>query len=482
MYEEGLKGWLKHFDFVALDLICLQISFIFSYIMYNGGNPYRSPLYRKMAISFMLIDFVVIFFQETYKNVLKRGYYKEFTKAIKQAILIMLFAVLMLFASHEGEEYSRVTLALMVVIYAALRYVVCVIWKHHLLKNTGNEGKSSLIIVTNKKVAETVIKNIQDSNFGRYNISGLIIIDQDMKGKKIAEIPVVENLENASEYIGKEWIDEVLIIHSSDITYPTKLADEIIESGITLHQFLAKSIDILGEKQFVEDIGKYTVLTTTINTMSMKQAFMKRILDIFGGLIGCLLTVIITIIIAPIVYLCSPGPIFFSQTRVGKNGKTFKMYKFRSMYMDAEERKAELMKKNRVKDGMMFKLDFDPRVIGNKILSDGTKKTGIGQFIRDTSLDEFPQFFNVLVGNMSLVGVRPCLLDEWNKYEPHHRTRAVVKPGITGMWQVSGRSEITDFEEVVRLDREYVNNWSIGMDIKILFKTIKVVLKKDGSM
>lgn len=119
--------------------------------------------------------------------------------------------------------------------------------------------------------------------------------------------------------------------------------------------------------------------------------------------------------------------------------------------MDAEARKAELMKQNRVADGKMFKLDFDPRVIGNKILPDGTKKTGIGNFIRVTSLDEFPQFFNVLKGDMSLVGTRPPLPGEVSEYEIHHRARLAIKPGITGMWQVSGRSDITDFEEVVDL-------------------------------
>ena len=152
------------------------------------------------------------------------------------------------------------------------------------------------------------------------------------------------------------------------------------------------------------------------------------------------------------------------------------------MYMDAEERKKELMKENRVSDGMMFKMDFDPRVIGNKILPNGEKKTGIGDFIRKTSLDEFPQFFNVLKGDMSLVGTRPPTLDEWEKYELHHRARLAIKPGITGMWQVSGRSEITDFEEVVRLDTEYIANWDVGLDFKILFKTVMSVLKKEGSM
>ena len=152
------------------------------------------------------------------------------------------------------------------------------------------------------------------------------------------------------------------------------------------------------------------------------------------------------------------------------------------MYLDAEERKKEFLDQNRVEDGMMFKLDFDPRVIGNKVLPDGTKKTGIGEFIRRTSLDEYPQFFNVLKGDMSLVGTRPPTLDEWKKYELHHRARLAVRPGITGLWQVSGRSEITDFEEVVRLDTDYITNWSPGLDLRILFKTIRVLVSQKGAL
>lgn len=178
------------------------------------------------------------------------------------------------------------------------------------------------------------------------------------------------------------------------------------------------------------------------------------------------------------IYLKSPGPIFFAQERIGKNGKRFKMYKFRSMYMDAEERKKELMKQNRVQDGLMFKMENDPRIIGSE---KGPGK-GIGNFIRKTSIDEFPQFWNVLKGEMSLVGTRPPTIDEWVKYDLHHRARLAVKPGITGMWQVSGRSDITDFEEVVRLDTGYIENWSIGLDIRILLQTVKAVFKGEGSM
>lgn len=208
---------------------------------------------------------------------------------------------------------------------------------------------------------------------------------------------------------------------------------------------------------------------------------LKRLMDIMGGLIGCALTAVICVFIGPAIYIASPGPVFFAQERVGKDGKRFKMYKFRSMYVDAEARRAELMNDNKFADGKMFKLDFDPRVIGNEVLADGTHKTGIGDFIRRTSLDEFPQFFNVLKGDMSLVGTRPPLPSETALYEPHHWVRLTIKPGITGMWQVSGRSDITDFEEVVKLDKQYIDNWSLWVDIKILFKTVLVVLSKCGS-
>ena len=140
------------------------------------------------------------------------------------------------------------------------------------------------------------------------------------------------------------------------------------------------------------------------------------------------------------------------------------------------------MSQNQMGDGRMFKMDFDPRVIGNKVLPDGTKKTGIGHFIRETSIDEFPQFFNVLKGDMSIVGTRPPLPGEVSQYELHHRARLAIKPGITGMWQVSGRSSITDFEEIVNLDTRYIREWSLWLDIKILLRTVYAVLGKKGAV
>ena len=152
------------------------------------------------------------------------------------------------------------------------------------------------------------------------------------------------------------------------------------------------------------------------------------------------------------------------------------------MYLDAEERKKDLLAENKMSNDLMFKVECDERIIGCKRMPDGTVKKGFGNFIREHSLDEWPQFFNVLKGDMSLVGTRPPTVDEWEKYELHHRARLAIKPGITGLWQVSGRSNIVDFEEVVELDTKYISEWSLWKDIKILLKTITVVWKKDGSI
>jgi len=220
--------------------------------------------------------------------------------------------------------------------------------------------------------------------------------------------------------------------------------------------------------QIISRIGSYTAVTSSPKLVTQTQLFIKRMMDIASALIGLVFTGIAYLLVAPIIKIQAPGPVLFSQTRVGRNGRPFKIYKFRSMYVDAEERKKELMKENEMQ-GLMFKMENDPRIFP------------FGRFIRKMSIDELPQFWNVLKGDMSLVGTRPPTMDEYKQYELHHKFRLAFKPGITGMWQVSGRSSIKDFEEVVRLDGEYICNWSILLDIKIILKTIKVVLSHAGA-
>jgi exopolysaccharide biosynthesis polyprenyl glycosylphosphotransferase len=211
---------------------------------------------------------------------------------------------------------------------------------------------------------------------------------------------------------------------------------------------------------YVSSIGTYPVYTFHTVSMNGWAKMFKRLFDIIFSLFAIIITSPIMIITAIAIKLDSPGPAIFKQVRVGKNGRHFKIWKFRSMYVNAEEMKSQLMDMNQVKDGMMFKIKDDPRI------------TRVGKFIRKTSIDELPQFFNVLFGSMSVVGTRPPTIEEVKKYSVRQWRRISIKPGITGMWQVSGRSSITDFREVVELDTEYIDNWSIWMDIKVIFMTI----------
>jgi lipopolysaccharide/colanic/teichoic acid biosynthesis glycosyltransferase len=192
----------------------------------------------------------------------------------------------------------------------------------------------------------------------------------------------------------------------------------------------------------------------------------KRLIDILGAIIGLCITAIIAIPIAVFTIISDPGPIFYSQIRCGLYGKHFRIWKFRSMVVNADKMKH--LVKNQAQ-GHIFKSVNDPRI------------TPIGKFLRRTSLDEFPQFWNVLLGDMSLVGTRPPTPDEVINYEQHHWQRLRVKPGITGEWQTKGRSNIKDFENIVQMDLDYQRKWSITYDLNLIFKTVLVVLKKSGA-
>ena len=483
MYTKGKNSLLKHLDFILWDILCLQMAFFIAHLLRFGWvNPYEDQNYLNMALVLVLIDLVGAYIFSTFKNVLKRGYYLEMAATVKHSLLVAAVVMFYLFSTKAGSRYSRIFIFLMFGVYIVLTYVVRLLWKLYLTRIRKVTGRRAMLVVTTEGVAQDVLKNLTKGNYNDTLIVGLAVIDKSMIGEKILGLDVVADRQSVADYVCRAWIDEVFIRTDGYDDSVKKLSDKFLEMGVVVHMGISLREDVSGAKVLVEKIGGYHVLTSTLNYATTTQMFLKRTLDIMAGLIGCLITVMLFVFLAPVIYIQSPGPIFFSQIRIGKNGKKFKIYKFRSMYLDAEERKKELMEQNRIKDGMMFKLDFDPRIIGSKILPDGTTKKGIGNIIRDFSLDEFPQFFNVLKGDMSLVGTRPPTVDEWEKYELHHRARLAIKPGITGMWQVSGRSKITDFEEVVKLDTEYITNWTMGMDFKILFKTVLVVLGRDGSM
>ena len=476
------SGWLKHLDFCILDLLVLQLAFVLSYVLRHGAhNPYALPQYASMAVFLTVCDLIILIFAEPFRGVMKRGYYREAKAVFQQAALLELFAVLFLFSSKTGEDYSRTSMFLMPILYFLFSYLGRLGLKR-IIRRTRRDEVPSLLIITTRENAEKIVSDIRSTSPGFYRLSGLILTDGSPAETEAGGVPIVAPVADALDYVQKHWVDEVFVSLEKTDAFPQALVDEIVEMGITVHLNLAQLSQVPGVSHQVKQLGTAGVLTTTLGSATTGQAFFKRALDIVGGLVGCLLTAILFLFVAPAIYRESPGPIFFKQERVGKNGKRFQMYKFRSMYPDAEERKKELLAQNKMGSELMFKLDFDPRIIGNRILPDGTKKTGIGQFIRSTSIDEFPQFLNVLKGDMSLVGTRPPLVSEFNQYAPHHRIRMSVKPGITGLWQISGRSEITDFEEVVKLDNQYIREWCIRLDIKIIFRTIGVVFRSRGAV
>lgn len=483
MYRKRPQGWIKHLDFIILDLLCLCAAFILSYAVKMVSFRFLDDAaYRSLGIVILLGDIGIMLVSNTFKNVLKRDFYREFTVTLKHVLLLEAVIIVYLFTIKESVNYSRLVVYLLGVFYFLFGYLFRLAWKKRLRKVMSTAGTRSLLIVTADSMAEEAAENINGNNYEQFRLAGLALLDCDRRGQKITGVPVIANADDVLECVCRGWIDEVLICMPQDNPCPRELVEKFMEMGVVVHTVLYQVLEDKGQKQFVERISGYTVLTNSINYATQTQQFIKRFMDIIGGLIGSLITCVLFIILAPVIFILSPGPVFFKQERVGKNGKRFSMYKFRSMYLDAEERKKELLEKNLVQDGMMFKVDADPRIIGSKILPDGTVKKGFGNYIRDFSLDEFPQFFNVLKGDMSLVGTRPPTVDEWEKYELHHRARLAIRPGITGLWQVNGRSSITDFEEVVELDTQYITKWSMALDCRILFKTVGVVLRRRGAM
>lgn len=477
MYPKKKNSWFKHFDFFLLDCISFVLAwFVSVYIRYGmiiGPDDMR---YREIAIMLFMIAVIISFFTESHSGILRRGYWLELKSVLKQTIFVCASGVLMLFLLKASTDLSRLVFVYFGLSYSVFLYTFRVLWKLY-LKRHGNvfESERSILLLTDVDVAEETARQVQENAVAPFRIMGICLLDNKEDIKKVGEYPVIAPGEDVFSIVRNAWVDEVFVCLSSGKTIPEETLDRLRRMGITVHVHLNKRQD---KNQIVEKMFGCNVLTTCVHVASLRQLAIKRMIDIVGSLVGLLFTLIAGIIIGPMIYLQSPGPILFSQTRIGKNGKRFKIYKFRSMYLDAEERKKELMSKNKM-SGFMFKLDADPRIIGSG--PDGTKH-GIGWFIRKTSLDELPQFWNVLIGDMSLVGTRPPTVDEWEQYGYYHRARMATKPGITGMWQVSGRSDITDFEEVVSLDMDYIENWSLGSDIKILFKTVWVVLTRKGSV
>ena len=457
---------------LLIDMISILAAFYLAAYIRGGivRSGYFGDLYSNALIVLILTKIIINNVDNEKYNTFRRGYLEEFIHIIKNQGKLGLVLLAYMFAIQQGSAYSRIFFGVFFLLNTLINYVLRSYMKIYMLilYKKGTNSRKVMLVTTSRNVVRT-INRIRQENEWQIYVTMLALWDENRIGETIEGIEVVADRETMFEVAKRNVVDEVFINIPRSIKIDLEaLVLEFEKMGIVVHL----NLDIFGniniKEKTINELAGHNVVTFSTKLFDVNHAFMKRAIDVAGGLVGCVLLFILTIFLAPAIRIESEGPIFFTQTRVGKNGRKFKIYKFRSMYKDAEQRKKDLMEKNEM-NGLMFKMTDDPRI------------TKIGKFIRKTSLDEFPQFINVLRGDMSLVGTRPPTEDEFLQYEAGHKRRLMLKPGLTGLWQVSGRNDIADFEEVVRMDLEYIDNWSMRMDMKLIFKTVGIVVFGKGA-
>lgn len=473
MYRK--RNQLMELVVCVIDAIIVLFSLTIAGILrYKNWNTlaYKENL-QGMYCIVLVLHVAAFYFLKVYDGFFKRDRYKELLLAIKYNLIVVAGALLLGFGLKNVVFTSRLVMGYFWVLNTIM------IWILHLsIRNRekvlrwSHRRVTNLLIVTTQDRINEILKQFQKSKETIWNIAGIVLLDEKNIPEKVDGIPIISSTEEAYlEYATQHVVDEVFI----QVDYIQKrerfLKSMILEfekMGIVVNLNLDLfNLGLAGEKR-IYMLEQYHVVAFSSRLFDYRIVMIKRMIDILGALVGLIITALVGIVLAPFLLLESPGPLIFKQKRVGVNGRIFDFYKFRSMYADAEERKKELMAQNEMQ-GLMFKMENDPRI------------TKVGAFIRKTSIDELPQFWNVLKGDMSLVGTRPPTIDEYQHYSYYQKRRISFRPGITGLWQISGRSDIKDFDEVVKLDLEYIDNWSLLLDFKIIFKTIWVVIRGNGA-
>lgn len=461
--NKSVNHYLRKFGILALDIGCILAALSLAFCVYPNNTMPMS----NYVIILLMLSVGYNFVNSKNRYLFSRGYVDELKETIVYNIYLLCGLVLVAFFWKKLDAMSRLITAYFFCFNTVIMFISRIFVKEMLKKIYNDDPKKTKgILMILEKGQEAVIHKFNSGL--TYNVIGTLIVDQDTVTGTIDGNRIRCTLNDVIKEAVPYQIDDVVFkLPGQNQKSLFQLITDFEDMGVNCHYALDVPTGAQGNAR-MEMFGDMFMATYTLRTQSTWQLMMKRLMDICGALVGLFLCGIISIFLVPAIKLDSPGPAIFSQIRIGKNGRRFKFYKFRSMYIDAEQRKKELMKNNEM-DGLMFKMEDDPRI------------TKVGKFIRKTSLDEFPQFWNVLIGDMSLVGTRPPTEDEFNRYNGHYKRRLMMTPGITGLWQVSGRSSITDFDEVVKLDLEYIDNWSLTGDIKILFKTVYSVLKRDGA-
>ncbi len=453
------------------DLLCIIGSFILStYIRFGNFRDMGDKEIHFLVCSvFMLFCTMYNFFVDWNRNFVSRPWQKEAAVVLRYNVLMFLVVESVMYFLKWADVFSRLVMGYFIILNTVFSFFVHILIKRILrFYYSSDKAVIKVLLVTRSDIMEGTLDRLAAGLDIQYQITALACLDRDMAGQEVRGIPVVAGREGLTEVATQLTLDEVFI-NDPDLSQQKvkPLIDDFDEMGLICHYNLELP-GIESSHSKIDTFADYSVITYIRFHSSYKKLLIKRAMDIVGGLVGVIITILFFPFVALAVKLESPGPVFFSQVRIGRNGRRFKIHKFRSMYRDAEEKKKELEHQNEI-NGPMFKIENDPRI------------TRVGKFIRKTSIDELPQFLNVLKGDMSLIGTRPPTVDEFEKYNRYYRRRISMTPGLTGMWQVSGRSDVADFDEVVQYDLQYIDHWSLSLDIKILVKTLKVVFSGKGS-
>ncbi len=457
---------------IIMDLITIAVSYAFANMIrfsnfINNANAHGDG----RIIWVVLFVYIIITIVSQHENLFTQvSYRRGIYKILEKHFYMIVFALVYMYVTKSSELYSRIQFVLFFVIDILLMILVHCLFKYFITKHFRHTSYCErVMLVTYADDAETVLKRIKQTKNWHFRIKVIAVLDKNMQGEKIDGIEVVADVTNYYDAVKKNAIDSVII---NTVPYMYKylnnIVSQFVDMGIIVHLNLPEyDLPVAVGRNF-DNLGMLGVITYRKQDYTFWQVALKRAMDIVGGIVGMFFFGIAMLIFGPIIKLDSKGPVLFTQTRIGKNGRKFNIYKFRSMCADAEEKKTELMNRNEM-TGPIFKIKDDPRI------------TRVGKFLRKTSIDELPQFINVLKGDMSLVGTRPPTEEEYNNYDSNQKRRMSIKPGLTGVWQVSGRNSVADFDDIVRMDCEYIDTWSITKDIKILLKTVWVVIFGRGA-
>jgi len=401
-------------------------------------------------------------------------YHARYTQILKvilnsiKIVTVVFISLLIVFFFFKFDSISRIhiflhiNLALILVITS--RIIVLYIFRYKIKKGFFNK---KIVIIGTGNIAEQFITLVDSHEIWGVDIIGLVDINISTNDDKKFGYKIIGALKNFKDILYNQPIDEVICAvpmkKLPHIQYVLEICEEI---GVTT-RIISTFFNLVLAKSKIEQFNGLPILTYTTTPTFRFQLLVKRVFDILFSLANLIIFAPFLFLIAISIKMTSPGNVLFRQERCGLNGRKFYMLKFRTMVENAEELKVKLANKNEV-DGPIFKIRNDPRI------------TPLGRFLRRTSLDEMPQFINVLKGEMSIVGPRPPVPKEVDNYKPWQRRRLSLRPGLTCIWQVTGRSYI-GFEDWMKLDLEYIDNWSVLLDFKLILKTIPAVIKGDGA-